>query len=53
MGAFSDLPAFEIQWLAQQINGISLLGSAHEVLVKACHAVCGLLAPCEACTQSL
>ena len=31
MGVFSDLPAFEMQWLAQQIDGISLLGSAYKV----------------------
>lgn len=31
MGVFSDLPAFEMQWLAQHIDGISLLGSAYKV----------------------
>ena len=31
MGVFSDLPAFEIQWLAQQVGGASLLGSAYKV----------------------
>lgn len=33
MGPFSDLPAFELQWLAQHINGISLLGSAFKVML--------------------
>ena len=31
MGVFSELPAFEIQWLAQQVDGVSLLGSAYKV----------------------
>lgn len=31
MGVFSDLPAFEIQWLARQVDGVSLLGSAYKV----------------------
>ena len=33
MGVFSDLPAFEIQWLAEQVDGVSLLGSAYKVTV--------------------